>query len=170
MANLKDNKKQAIVTAKDFNVILRVAKANWWVPILVLPVFYALASFYNYRLTTVYKASTEFLLKSDDTYYKEHERLNGESILISQQIGSVNDAIEKINESVNYHKGLHRQWFGTAKVGIKPYSGRVELQELERLVAEIGLIQEIDPKVGKVTDEAGKRMEFLEKQLIGLYL
>ena len=72
MANLKDNKKQAIVTAKDFNLILRVAKSNWWVPILVLPVFYALANFYNYRLTTVYKASTEFLLKSDDTYYKNN--------------------------------------------------------------------------------------------------
>jgi capsular exopolysaccharide synthesis family protein len=70
LANSFTNKKQAIVSAKDFNLILRVLKSNWWVPILILPIFYGLGAFYNYRLTTIYKASTEFLLKSDDTYYK----------------------------------------------------------------------------------------------------
>ncbi len=66
------NKKQAIITQKDFNMIIRIVKSNWWVPILILPVFMAIGMFYVYRLTTVYKASTEFLIKSEDQYYKNN--------------------------------------------------------------------------------------------------
>lgn len=72
MSTTKKNKNQAIVSQKDLNLILRIIKSNWWVPLLVLPVFYAIGTFYVYRLTTVYKASTEFLLKSDDSYYQNN--------------------------------------------------------------------------------------------------
>lgn len=72
MANPITNKKQAIVSQKDLNLIIRIIKSNWWVPLLVLPVFYAIGTFYVYRLTTVYKASTEFLLKDEDAYYKNN--------------------------------------------------------------------------------------------------
>ncbi|WP_317899495.1 polysaccharide biosynthesis tyrosine autokinase [Aurantibacillus circumpalustris] len=72
MTNPVNNKKQAIVSAKDLNLILRILKPNWWIPLIILPIFYALGTFYVYRLTTVYKASTEFLLKSDDAYYKNN--------------------------------------------------------------------------------------------------
>lgn len=72
LANPINNKKQAIVSQKDINLILRVLKANWWVPIVVLPIIYGIGTFYIYRLSTVYKASTEFLLKSDDAYYKNN--------------------------------------------------------------------------------------------------
>ncbi|MBA3664536.1 MAG: polysaccharide biosynthesis tyrosine autokinase [Bacteroidetes bacterium] len=68
MADIK--KKQAIISQKDLNLFLRILKANWWVPIIILPVFYAVGSFYVYRITNIYKASTEFLLKSQDTYYQ----------------------------------------------------------------------------------------------------
>lgn len=66
------NKKQAIVSAKDLNLILRILKGNWWVPLIIVPIFYLIAVFYVYRLTTIYKASTEFLIKSEDTYYKNN--------------------------------------------------------------------------------------------------
>jgi len=66
------NKKQAIVSAKDLNLILRIVKGNWWVPLIIVPIFYLVAVFYVYRLTTIYKASTEFLIKSEDTYYKNN--------------------------------------------------------------------------------------------------
>lgn len=68
MADIK--KKQAILSQKDLNLFIRIFKSNWWVPLLILPVFYAIGSFYIYRLTNIYKASTEFLLKSQDTYYQ----------------------------------------------------------------------------------------------------
>lgn len=72
MATPTKNKKQAIVSAKDLNLILRIVKGNWWVPLIIVPLFYLIAIFYVYRLTTIYKASTEFLIKSEDTYYKNN--------------------------------------------------------------------------------------------------
>ncbi|MDI1355049.1 MAG: polysaccharide biosynthesis tyrosine autokinase [bacterium] len=66
------HKKEAIVSAKDLNLVFRVLKSNWWVPFSILPIFYAVGLLWVYRLTTVYKASTEFLIKSEDTYYKNN--------------------------------------------------------------------------------------------------
>ena len=65
-------KKQTIVSQKDLSLILRILGNNWWIPLIIVPVFYAIGTFYIYRLTYIYKASTEFLLKSEDTYYKNN--------------------------------------------------------------------------------------------------
>lgn len=92
MANPINNKKQAIVSQKDLNVVLRILKSNWWVPLIVLPLFYALGSFYVYRLTTIYKASTEFLLKSDDSYYKNN-------VLNDANFYSINSFMDNSNET-----------------------------------------------------------------------
>lgn len=91
MANSpKKNTKQAIVSQKDFNLILRILKSNWWIPILIVPIFYAIGTFYVYRLTTVYKASTEFLLKADDTFYKNNV-LNDASFYSSSYMDNSNE-------------------------------------------------------------------------------
>lgn len=66
------NKKQSIVSAKDLNLIYRVVKANWWIPLILVPIFYAVGSFFVYRLTVRYKASTEFLLRNNDVYYQNN--------------------------------------------------------------------------------------------------
>lgn len=65
-------KKQSIVSQKDLNLVIRILKTNWWIPVIIVPIFYAAGSFYVYRLTNVYKASTEFLLKPNDTYYQNN--------------------------------------------------------------------------------------------------
>ena len=65
-------KKQGIVSAKDFNLLLRIFSANWWILLILLPLFYGIGTFYVYRLTNVYKASTEILLKTNDTYYQSN--------------------------------------------------------------------------------------------------
>ena len=72
MATPNNNKKQAIVSQKDFNFVVRLLKNNWWVPVIIFPIFYAFATLYTYRLTNIYNASTEFLLKNDDAYYKSN--------------------------------------------------------------------------------------------------
>ncbi len=66
------NKKQAIVTQKDFNLIIRVLKANWWIPLIVVPLLYAVGVFYIYRLTSVYQVSTQILLQNNESYYKSN--------------------------------------------------------------------------------------------------
>jgi len=67
---MANNKKQAIITQKDFNLIARIVKANWWIPVIVLPLFYFISVFYVYRLTSVYEISTQILLQNNDSYYK----------------------------------------------------------------------------------------------------
>lgn len=67
-----DQKKNAsIVNVDDLKVIWRVVAKNWYIPLLIIPVFYLLGYFYVYKLTDIYKASVE-LLKSNDTYYKSN--------------------------------------------------------------------------------------------------
>lgn len=92
MANPINNKKQAIVSQKDLNLVLRILKYNWWVPLLILPIFYAIGTFYVYRLTTIYKASTEFLLKADDSYYKNN-------VLNDASFYSINSFMDNSNET-----------------------------------------------------------------------
>ncbi|HQQ95521.1 MAG TPA: Wzz/FepE/Etk N-terminal domain-containing protein, partial [Bacteroidia bacterium] len=65
-------KKQGIVSAKDFNLLLRIFTANWWIFLITIPVFYGIGSLYVYRLTTVYKASTEIMLKTNESYYQNN--------------------------------------------------------------------------------------------------
>lgn len=88
----KNKKQQAIVSQKDLNLVLRILKSNWWVPLFVLPIFYAIGTFYVYRLTTIYKASTEFLLKSDDAYYKNN-------VLSDQNFYSYSSYVDNLNET-----------------------------------------------------------------------
>jgi capsular exopolysaccharide synthesis family protein len=83
-------KNQSIVSAKDFGMILRIIKANWWIPLIIVPIFYLIATFYVYRLTTIYKASTEFLIKSDDAYYKGNV-LSAETFLGSSYMDNSNE-------------------------------------------------------------------------------
>jgi tyrosine-protein kinase Etk/Wzc len=64
------NKKQAIITQKDFNLILRILKDNWWVPLIIVPIAYLVGMFVIYRITPVYQASTQILLQNNDAYYK----------------------------------------------------------------------------------------------------
>lgn len=92
VANPAVNKKQAIVSQKDLNFIYRILKSNWWIPLLVLPVLYFIGLFYAYRLTNVYRASTEFLLKPDDTYYKNN-------VLTDQNFYGLTSYIDNSNET-----------------------------------------------------------------------
>lgn len=64
------NKKQAIITQKDFNLIFRILKDNWWVPLIIVPIAYLIGQFVIYRITPVYQASTQILLQNNDAYYK----------------------------------------------------------------------------------------------------
>lgn len=66
------SRKQSIISPKDFNLILRVFKSNWWIPLIVVPIFYFSGIFYTYTLTSVYKVSTQVLLQNNDSYYENN--------------------------------------------------------------------------------------------------
>ena len=87
-----ENKKQAIISQRDISLLLRVFKSNWWVPLLFVGITYAIGTFYVYRLTIVYKASTEFLLQSEDAYYKN-------SVLSEENFYNFNSYVDNSNET-----------------------------------------------------------------------
>lgn len=64
-------KNASIINVDDLKLIWKIISKNWYLPILIIPVFYLLGFFYTYKLTNVFSASVE-LLKSNDTYYKNN--------------------------------------------------------------------------------------------------
>ncbi len=84
-------KKQAIVSQKDLSLLWRIVKSNWWVPLVVLPILYTIGSFYVYRLTNVYQASTQLLLKVNDTYYQGN-------VLSDEGFYSYGSYVDNLNE------------------------------------------------------------------------
>lgn len=69
---MASDRKQAIITPKDFNLIARILKTNWWIPLIVIPIFYVIGTFYIYRLTSVYEVSTQILLQNNNAYYQSN--------------------------------------------------------------------------------------------------
>lgn len=67
-----NTKKQAIISQKDFNLVIRILKSNWWIPFILVPIFHFIGVFYIYRLTSVYQVSTQILLQNNDSYYKSN--------------------------------------------------------------------------------------------------
>ena len=64
-------KSASIINVDDLKLIWKIISKNWYLPVLIIPVFYLLGFFYTYKLTNVFSASVE-LLKSNDTYYKNN--------------------------------------------------------------------------------------------------
>lgn len=99
-----------------------------------------------------------------DEYYIEHEKLSGDMVGLSQLISQTKDALAKAAEQIRYSEGLRSQWFGKKPAKVKAYAGMVELGDLERLNAELGLISQINPEVTDASKELNERMDFLLKQ------
>jgi len=80
---------QSIVSLKDLKFVLRIARDNWWVPLIFLPLSWALAYFYSYKLTNLYKISSEILLQNNDYYYKSS--VISENVLAAAYIDNANE-------------------------------------------------------------------------------
>ena len=88
---MAETKKQSIISQKDLNLLWRIVKSNWWVPLIILPILYTIGTFYVYRLTNVYQASTQLLLKVNDTY-------NQSSVLSDEGFYSYGSYVDNLNE------------------------------------------------------------------------
>lgn len=65
-------KKQSIVTEKDLKLVWRIVKSNWYIPFLIIPLFYMIGRFNAYRLTDIYQATTQILLNQNQVYYQNN--------------------------------------------------------------------------------------------------
>ncbi len=67
---VEPKKNQSPIQISDLKVIWRIISRNWYIPLLIVPIFYFIGYFHAYKLENIYQASVE-LLKSNDTYHKE---------------------------------------------------------------------------------------------------
>src|SRR5687767_3695264 len=56
----------SLVSKKDLARILSIVKKNWYLPILFGIAGVLLGNFYTYRLTSIYAAKTQIMLRSND--------------------------------------------------------------------------------------------------------
>jgi tyrosine-protein kinase Etk/Wzc len=68
---VEQKKSAALISNNDLKAVWRIFSKNWYIPLIVIPIFYLIGYFYIYKLTNVYQASVE-LLKTNDTYYQNN--------------------------------------------------------------------------------------------------
>ena len=90
---MEQKKSPSLIGGNDLKLVWRIISKNWFLPLILVPIFYLVGYFYIYKLTNVYQASIE-LLKTNDSYYKNN--------LISDQganfYGSSKTFIDNSNE------------------------------------------------------------------------
>ncbi|MCC6251821.1 MAG: polysaccharide biosynthesis tyrosine autokinase [Bacteroidia bacterium] len=113
---MENEKTDAIISINDLKVLWRTFIKNWYIIFACIIIAFSLAYFYTYRLTDIYAASTQILLKSNDTYdsqsiiqggyqpigYKDYsENYNAMRIIKSYDL--IKETINKLNLEVSYY-------------------------------------------------------------------
>jgi len=97
----KNKKKNQIINTEDLKVIYRIFFKNWYFFVLAPLALASLAFFYTHRMTDIYAANTQILLKSQETYnYQERIYQNigymGVYADITQPLGGVRPTVPKL--------------------------------------------------------------------------
>ena len=61
-------KNAPIISAEDLKIVYKVFFKNWYYFVLAPLAMASLAFFYTHRMTEIYAAETQILLRSDETY------------------------------------------------------------------------------------------------------
>ncbi|MFT4600395.1 MAG: tyrosine-protein kinase Etk/Wzc [Arenicella sp.] len=116
-----------IVDIKDFLFLWRLIKKNIGLIIIIPIIFYSLGYIYSYRLTDVYGAKTQLLLKSNETYDYQDQIYQGlgayesfkdakNQIRILQSRDLILSVVEKMDINVSYFvvgRVRRKEVFGT---------------------------------------------------------
>lgn len=116
--------KSSIIELNDIKALWRVVAKNWYIVLIFLVLSYVISVFYAYRLTNVYAASTQILLKSFDEY-------NPGSVISDQ--GSVYKLyVDNSNEKrIIQSRDLIQQTVKKLKLDVSYYiEGRVKVTEV----------------------------------------
>jgi hypothetical protein len=60
----------SVLKFEDIKIIWRTIVQSWYVPVILVPVFYLVGYFISYRQFETYEVVTQLLLKTNDQYYK----------------------------------------------------------------------------------------------------
>jgi tyrosine-protein kinase Etk/Wzc len=113
---VSNEKTDSIVNLDDLKALWRTFVKNWYIIISCLIVAYISAYFYTYKLTDIYAASTQILLKSNDAYdsqsiiqsgvqplgYKDYsENYNAMRVIKSYDL--IKQTVDKLDLDVSYY-------------------------------------------------------------------
>lgn len=113
---MSNEKTDSIIDINDLKALWRTFVKNWYIIISCLIVAYISAYFYTYKLTDIYAASTQILLKSNDAYdsqsiiqsgvqqvgYKDYsENYNAMRVIKSYDL--IKQTVDKLNLDVSYY-------------------------------------------------------------------
>jgi capsular polysaccharide biosynthesis protein len=109
---VEQKKNNSPIQINDFKLIWRVIAKNWYIPVIIVPIFFLLGYFYVYKIENVYEASVE-LLKSNDTYYEKSLITdnadisaaksfidNSNEIRIVQSYDLMKETVERVKKSI----------------------------------------------------------------------
>ena len=98
-----------------------------------------------------------------DEYYMEHERLTNERVSLNTQLESLvlsRQELERQLKSINETKNI---WFPYKMTTPKKIVD-ISIEDINRLEAEMGLLEEIDPEIEKEVLESDKQLKYLVGQ------
>ena len=113
---MSNEKTDSIIDLDDLKALWRTFVKNWYIILTCLIVAYISAYFYTYKLTDVYAASTQILLKSNDAYdsqsiiqsgaqplgYKDYsENYNAMRVIKSYDL--IKQTVDKLDLDVSYY-------------------------------------------------------------------
>jgi capsular exopolysaccharide synthesis family protein len=113
---VSNEKTDSIIDLDDLKALWRTFVKNWYIILTCLIVAYISAYFYTYKLTDVYAASTQILLKSNDAYdsqsiiqsgaqplgYKDYsENYNAMRVIKSYDL--IKQTVDKLDLDVSYY-------------------------------------------------------------------
>ncbi len=107
MASIKTQDRGSIVDAKDLRYFVRIASKNWYFVVVALVLSAVLSYLYSYKLPDIYGASTQILLKDQDSYDYQNQMFRG--------LGYV----QSYSDIVNQKRGAdivctaHRTWISS---------------------------------------------------------
>ncbi|MBN8704123.1 MAG: polysaccharide biosynthesis tyrosine autokinase [Bacteroidetes bacterium] len=110
---MNQNKQSQLVDIDDLKLILRVFLANWYVILGAVVISYFIASVYTYKLTDIYAARTQILLKSNDQYnkqslisenfnYYQSYMDNSNEMRVMRSFDLIKESLTKLNLDVSY--------------------------------------------------------------------
>jgi tyrosine-protein kinase Etk/Wzc len=111
--------KNNLLDSNDLNTIRRIATKNWWVVLGLALLSYAVGYFYTYRLTDVYAAQTQILLKANEKEYNPGSIIgenfsgfsggyqsyidNSNEMRVMKSYDLIKRAVDKIKLDVSYY-------------------------------------------------------------------
>ena len=137
MVNSADKQRSnSLIELKDLTFLLRLLRKNWLIIILMPIVFYGIGNVYSYRLTDVYGAKTQLLLKSQETYDYQDPIYQGlgaygmymdvrNQTRILQSRDLIAEVVEKLDANTSYYvtgRLKKKEVFGTL-----PFKAEVEI-------------------------------------------